>query len=345
MREKIEILQVGRALAAIAVVLSHAGQASDAFTPVGADAAINFDWGAYGVDFFFVLSGFIIYHIHKNDRRDAQSALLFARKRVARVYIPYLPIGIGMMVLYTLFPNVSASNREWGVVTTLFLVPTHATPALSVAWTLVYEMLFYAFFLLFYVSRHFPFFAGVWAVCVVAATASGAFAGLRSPFLDTALNLLILEFLAGMAVAHVSTRISPKAWMWFLGAGLFGCTAFLTVHALDLATMHRVFIGAPLALVVLGSVMYERCHEFRIPALLLHLGAGSYAIYLVHGPIISLAARLLTGAESWFVTFVGATAAGIAAGMAYHLIFERPVLAKLQPRSGVVPKANAIAET
>ena len=92
---KLASLEVGRGVAALAVVLSHCGLKTDAFTS-GTKGAW-FEWGVYGVDFFFVLSGFIIYFVHHQDPPGMQSARHFLGKRLKRIFIPYLPIGIGML--------------------------------------------------------------------------------------------------------------------------------------------------------------------------------------------------------------------------------------------------------
>lgn len=63
-----------------------------------------FGFGLYGVDFFFVLSGFIIYHIHQNDPREYGAARSFLSKRIRRIYTPYMPITFVLIAAYLFFP-------------------------------------------------------------------------------------------------------------------------------------------------------------------------------------------------------------------------------------------------
>ena len=79
-KQKLGTLEVGRGLAALAVVAGHAGLASDAFT--SSNYGSMFSFGIYGVDFFFVLraSSFITSIRMTPERlalRDASSANVF----------------------------------------------------------------------------------------------------------------------------------------------------------------------------------------------------------------------------------------------------------------------------
>lgn len=208
--QKFGSLELGRGIAALAVVAHHAGQASDAFS-----AAKFGKWleaGALGVDFFFVLSGFIIYHVHHNDPKTLLAAKSFFTKRVRRIYIPYLPISLALILAYTLFPSLSQGDRDWGLFTSLTLLPSAPPPALSVAWTLVYEMLFYIFFLVFYLSRYFWVAVSIWVAATVINAISGFSNNIETALIKMYFNPLILEFVAGMIAAVLYSRLSPKVW-------------------------------------------------------------------------------------------------------------------------------------
>ncbi len=151
----IQSLQVFRGLAALAVVGHHAVVSTGAFVGVVPPPIEAFlGRGFLGVDFFFVLSGFIIMYAHMDDRTSGRAVRQYAFKRLVRIFPPYLPISIGMIALYAALPGFSASGeREFSWVSSLFLLPADQPPALSVAWTLVHEMQFYTVFLLFFLSR------------------------------------------------------------------------------------------------------------------------------------------------------------------------------------------------
>ena len=68
--------------------------------------------------------------------------------RLIRIYVPYLPVGIGMYLVDMLLPGLSESDRSPGLLTSFTLLPSNSPPALSVAWTLVHELIFYGLFLI-----------------------------------------------------------------------------------------------------------------------------------------------------------------------------------------------------
>ena len=80
-------LQCGRAVAAVMVAIFHANVfllPSKFYAGEGAGAAFNF--GYAGVEFFFVLSGFIMVLVHRRDFGQPSKAVVFLRKRIVRIY-------------------------------------------------------------------------------------------------------------------------------------------------------------------------------------------------------------------------------------------------------------------
>ena len=325
---KLGTLEVGRGLAALAVVMHHASQASDAFT--APDHAGMFVWGLYGVDFFFVLSGFIIYHVHQNDPRRIGAAQRFLIKRLRRIYVPYLPITVVLISAYLILPGFPQGNRDWGWFTSLTLLPSDAPPALSVAWTLTFEMIFYLFFLSFFVTRYFRHLVLGWVLLVLVIAGFGLNDTLSNPLSRTLLDPLILEFVAGMAAAHYFGKLQLAHWYAPLILGGRGVLLFAL-----LPDPHRAVLGVSIGPVVLGLALAEERFRIRTPKVLVLLGAASYAIYLIHNPLQSLVGRALQGADNWLLTFAVCCAASVTAGILYHLIYERPMLRLLSRKRRV----------
>lgn len=289
-------LQAGRGLAALAVVVMHSSMAAAA-----GYSALQYGWT--GVDFFFVLSGFIIYHSTLERDRGPRE---YATARFRRIYLPYWPIGIGIALLYLALPHLSGSDRSWSWLPTLTLAPVDPAPALAVAWTLKHEVLFYLIFGLFFYSGLLPLGLGAWALCIV-------LGGDHLPF--RAVNL---EFFFGIAAAMLyrSKRAHPAI---ALAAPLF-IAAWIWAGANDGGA--RVLVGAAFACIIAPLAQMER-EGLSVPAPLVLLGAASYSLYLIHVPIISVAARVVPG--TWTIFACGLIAA-LLGGFGYHFAVEKRLI-------------------
>jgi len=304
----------------MAVVAYHSLLASTAFVqkPPHFVEAI-FGRGFLGVDFFFVLSGFIIMHTHVNDAPTSKQAVSYIKKRARRIYVPYLPVSVVLIILYTALPSISLGNRDWGVFTSLTLIPSSRPAALSVAWTLIYEVMFYAIFCSSYFFRHFALFVAAWVASIVAALLVGL--TIDIPLIRVFLSPLNLEFVAGMASAYACTRISARWCPVLIGVGLVGAATFFL--ALE-PQPYRVLFGLALAPIVTGAVLLESQNPPLALGWLVTLGNASYAIYLVHNPIVSVVARASMSLHSWALTMMLCAIAGTLAGVAYHFRVEKP---------------------
>lgn len=168
-RIKYDSLQAFRGVAALGVVLHHTAMSTNDFiekVPLWLNAVLS--QGFLGVDFFFVLSGFIIMSSHYDDKKSFLAIKAYIIKRFVRIYPPYWPVSIALLAAYSLLPTLSKGVRgDLGWVSSLFLVPDASPPALPVAWTLIHEVVFYAVFCLyFYSSRVFLAFLVVWGLSI-----------------------------------------------------------------------------------------------------------------------------------------------------------------------------------
>jgi len=184
---KVELLQAGRVIACMAVILCHAG------TYVGPRYGSQY----YGpaVDFFFFVSGFAIY------RMAARRFTLrgFARNRAFRVFLPYWPIGIPMAALYLW------QGRDFSLLASLTLLPGET--ALHPAWTLQHELVFYVLAALgFRIGR--PLLVmSLWAVLILL---FGVADTEKSGTAEVLLNMRNLDFVVGMfAGAYLSIPHVP----------------------------------------------------------------------------------------------------------------------------------------
>jgi peptidoglycan/LPS O-acetylase OafA/YrhL len=155
-------LQVGRGLAALSVVAFHLSTALGDPRYGGTRVfSLYTRRGNLGVDFFFVLSGFIILHAHKADLGRPARLGRYLYRRFVRLYPIYwlYTLVLTTLVLTTLVAAGQAVVLKLpqtlaGWVSAVFLIRlSQESPPLGVAWTLFHEVAFYLFFSLAILNR------------------------------------------------------------------------------------------------------------------------------------------------------------------------------------------------
>jgi peptidoglycan/LPS O-acetylase OafA/YrhL len=315
-------LQMARWIAACAVLLYHCEQSIKTFIGgVPSWASEVLERGYLGVDFFFVLSGFIIFHNHSGDAQNLAALSRFARRRMLRIYLPYLPVAVGMAVVYAAFPWLSASVREISLAKTILLLPIAGEMALPVAWTLVHEVLFYLIFAALFYSGLLFIGIAAWATVILFYNAIDLNLGATA---DIALNVSNLEFVFGMVAAWLARRVPTRIWPAIVIVSL--AVAGPALYLADSGPW-RLLFGLSVAIGVLGLVLGEQIGRVRVHRILLDLGAASYALYLVHVPILSLLVRVCARYETdWWASMLVCAAGATAAGFGYRALVEAPLL-------------------
>lgn len=338
-RQTLVTLEIGRFVAALAVVLYHySAVIHNAFgTLILGDM---FRAGHVGVPYFFVLSGFIIYHVHRTDIGRADTWRRFAVKRAIRLYPMYWMIAGAMLLGFILAPGLAGgrSLTAPGVMADLLLLP-HKDAILPISWTLRHEIVFYALFSLAIWFGPRAFWAiGFWiALSLIASfivpdddNYMGLWSTISSP--------LNLGFGIGMVVAQAIRRppMAPPTLMigvallsliglagleWAWGAGV--------PHAINpLGKGGDIAYLAAAGLLVYGLVSWESGHALSRAPLWKMLGGASYILYLVHPPIGSVVVRVLQKLHvtSPTLIYVIMVIVAIAGAVILHLLVEKPIL-------------------
>ncbi|MBT9330457.1 acyltransferase family protein [Paracidobacterium acidisoli] len=271
-------VQILRAYAAFAVVFFHTGFHRGLPRPLG----------RFGVDTFFVISGFMMAYICATNPRN------FFLRRVARIVPLYWLATFAVFFLAIAAPRFLQATQASSVhlLKSLFFIPFLKSdglvqPMLFVGWSINYEMYFYVIIALaLLLTRRY-------AAVLSAFLLTGIFAVLHVlPITSKVLQFfgepLIFEFLLGMVCFWFFHRLPRAAVTQYrylillLGiAGLIGQPLFAIYSPL-----HPVAcaIGLQLAAMcmVLSAVLLDRIgFSLRVAALVL-LGDASYATYLTH---------------------------------------------------------------
>lgn len=339
----LESLQVLRGIAASLVVMVHAINVID-LAPMGwhrgwlnSAASLN-EFGATGVDLFFVISGFVM-AFTMGRFNGLSGARRFAARRFWRVVPPFwfaclLFIPFSRMIVDRL-PLASYVNAVTFV--PVWHSHPYSPPPLAIGWTLAFELVFYAMVSTVIASR----VTTGQRACVLAIVMTCAGVGSLFPR-SIIFNPMMAEFGLGIVVYMAWRRGISRFFHWtalstgsaaLLASAIFG---WIFDARLEMAVagaggdMRVICWGVPWALVVLGAADVAISRKVVGRAFVL-LGDASYSVYLSHmfimAPIMALSA---TSNQQWcapdlliFAIFLAA----VMLGLLVYRTMEMPYLA------------------
>jgi exopolysaccharide production protein ExoZ len=295
-----------------------------------------FGFGHAGVDFFFVLSGFIIYLVHARDIGQRGALAHYAWRRVMRIYPLYWLATAAFFVMAYLPSLWSHPPDLWWVVSSFILLPQGRSPILAVGWSLQHEMFFYFIFGTLIAHRKIGLLlCAIW----LAAIAHGIAAAPGSLVLTDLASPFDLQFFMGIGAAHIILRwrVAAPRLLAALGVGGFVVTAWLelTGRMPSDDAWGRLWYGGASTLIVIGLAAGERQGRLRFGGWAAWFGGMSYALYLFHIIILGMITGIcaITGAgeilPGWLLV-AGSLAATLLISAWLHWGIELPVIARLQ---------------
>jgi len=346
-------VQFLRFAAATSVLIGHTQhEAAEQFGPMTPWTPIF--WGV-GVDIFFVISGFIMFHLAGTHFDEKGYAARFMRRRITRIVPLYWMFSAAMLLSIALFAKqISHTDVDLTrIVTSFFFVPWPRAdgafrPILSLGWTLNYEMLFY---LLFTIALLFRRSVALPGLILVFFAASGAhwFVPKNLPFISFWTDPIILLFALGIGIALLRGRglpIGPAT----AAALVLGGIAILIIEqswALQAMLPSRVLAtGVPACMICAAAMLFDRePSEGRLRTILLESGNASYALYLCHPFAINALAIFWhhSGVHQPGVFAVAAGLVSILASLAIYRWVEKPLLRLLGGRSASPHTCRAVA--
>ena len=328
---KLERVQILRFVAAGAVVAFHSYGKVASELP-----APNWLWplrfGGYGVDLFFVISGFIIHLTVRSRKRDWK---LFLQRRALRIIPLYWVCTLTVFLLLLVFARGSVPSYGLLIRSLFFLSWTQGPgvmPVVYLGWTLEYEILFYSL-----IGIAMAIFTGPLRVgCVLLALLAfiGAVMELNGPTrtIHFIFNPILLEFAFGLLIGEGLFR-GRIPWLELAPV------AVATVMILPLAWGHRVwFAGLPAAALVLSAAFLDARKPLRnvVGKVLAWLGDASYSIYLSQVITISVLGRMdMIGARyaAFEVIVASIFIGGLIGGILLYLLVEAPLRRLVRRRS------------
>jgi exopolysaccharide production protein ExoZ len=341
-------IQVLRCFAAMGVVFHHL-QARFSAT---LDTPFVGYFGIAGVDVFFVISGFIMFHATRSGTRTATGFWLDRAIRIAPLYWIATLMVIGLMQVGVSADGATAISVGDFIASLAFFPEVRADgmpfPALDVGWTLVYEAWFYLLFgLTFFLKSQARALAVLTLVFVVCAALRLTVSNL--PFaLGYYFQPITLEFAAGgglallwrsHAVQSLSSNVA-RTWGWLLlVVGTVSLLAMGWREGWRLNTefeLRLLVLGLPAAMIVAGVLLLEKAGRVWTSPVLLLLGAASYSIYLFHQFVVTLMLGVgqAMSPDLGALAHAGLLAAGLGlaaiVGVGVHVALEKPLTAALK---------------
>lgn len=277
-------IQYLRALAAMMVVLTHMAHKLES-------NSINFlgdFWiGAYGVDLFFIISGFIMTNTVSGKK---SRPLMFIVARFKRILPLYWILTLVSLFIYLYNPLlINSSGGVTDVFSSFLLIPTGGKYLINNGWTLTYEFLFYFIFSLCMLVNYkvvFCFFI------LLLLSLIGFAVRIENVYLYPITSPLLIEFALGI----FAFWIVKKEFINFLFANLFiffGLSLLVYQYHYGgyLNDFERIASGGlPMLFLFLGVVSLEAKITTKLKKILnpiFIIGMSSYSLYLFHPFILA----------------------------------------------------------
>ena len=319
---ELQSIQALRALAATTVIFAH----------------VRFiNRGGFGVNIFFVISGFIICYISSLNPSN------FWLKRIFRIVPLYWAGTLGVFSIALVAPSLlnSTTSRPDELLKSLFFIPFwkesgHLAPVLFLGWTLEYEMFFYLVFAAALAIN--TKLAGWIAIAMLAVVATvGHVAHPTSTFLSFYSHPIIMEFALGILAFYAWQNWKPALVRFPLSLAVLisvACYAFFFwidrgfPPIIHFARILPGFVSqGGLGFVILMCFLSME-GKITFPRWVLAVGDASYSLYLFHPYIVQLVSKKVVS----FATLTPLAVAGLIGtvglcflfAIASFKFFERP---------------------
>lgn len=328
-------IQYLRACAAILVAVQHANTG-----PVHLDI-IRPDLATFGVDLFFVISGYIMWATTATSARTPGQFWMARIIRIVPLYWIFTSLYLCIALLHPTALQNPSTDLVHIVKSYAFVPATHPAlgsilPVYSLGWTLNYEMFFYLVFGIALLVRSRARRLAVMMFALGGLVSAGQAWRPGGPILQTYTSELLLEFLCGSLIAAASEHL--MSWASRAAGPMLGIATVwvATGYSGQVSGGHFVMFGIPAALTVAGFLTLEPTLRARPLSVGLLTGDASYSLYLSHPFALRAIYLVLPTAMATANPAIGvvciavASIAAVLCAIAIYRVIEEPVLAMLR---------------
>ena len=301
--KKLQNIQALRGVAVLAVVLFHLLTVEEKYGGSKTILSSLFQFGMFGVDLFFVISGFVMISVTRGKFQCHKEALKFIYHRVVRIYPTYWVYSFLVLGVFLIKPSWvnSSQGNQVDILASFLLFPSQTLPLVMVGWTLIHEMYFYLVFslvLMLVPERKILPTILLWGIVVVFLN---LFLISNNPVMKIITHPLTLEFIGGcyLAIIYYEKNINIKTqtllvsafFVFLVSLCVFQYYQNVTGEIEPQGWWRALIFGIPAMILVYCFTNAERS-GYTIHSSLVRVGDASYSIYLSHILTLNVVGRV-----------------------------------------------------
>lgn len=321
---RLSYVQVSRAIAILLVLIGHVN--AWFYTDFHYDWFNMGDWERTGgVDFFFIVTGFLIYYLYFQFAGVPGKSSEFLLKRFLRIYPLYWIFTI-VVIIFSIVLPISETNLSLElIIKSMLLLPT--VPILDSAWSLCHVVFFYFLFAAYlFKPKIFKPVLAIWFIATVLIELK------IIPFPEDSFvfSFSTLEIIFGTFVAYFTLHYKVKFSSLLVIVGLGGYVSIWINNIYHLIYLHGPTLYCLFSMLIMLGISEKDKKERKVPRVITFLGDASYSIYIAHVPLLHFFIFLLVhfqvvAAIGYFFSMIMVILLTVLSSCVVYIVIEKPL--------------------